>query len=106
MVRKDSPEIEINVHSTPPPAGYPPTQPQNQAPEEWFPWLVPLIFVVNVALFILSMYINNCPAHSRTCIGVQTLQRFAFENIHENPLLGPSTSTYVIIIYLHGSTIN
>ncbi|MFS7953694.1 putative rhomboid protease [Helianthus anomalus] len=95
MVRKDSPEIEINVHSTPAAAAQSSSQPpnQNNAPEEWFPWLVPTIFIINVALFILSMYINNCPAHSRSCVGIQSLHRFAFENIHENPLLGPSTST-------------
>ncbi|XP_071716330.1 RHOMBOID-like protein 1 [Rutidosis leptorrhynchoides] len=96
MVRtsaKDSPEIEINVHSTPPPAGYPSSTSNQNQTEEWFPWLVPIIFIVNVALFILSMHINNCPAHSRTCIGVNILRRFAFENIHENPLLGPSAST-------------
>ncbi|XP_076899618.1 RHOMBOID-like protein 2 isoform X2 [Bidens hawaiensis] len=91
MVRKDSPEIEINVHTTPVPASSQP--PDQNPPEEWTPWLVPSIFVINVALFILSMYINNCPAHSRSCIGVQSLHLFAFENIHENPLLGPSTST-------------
>ncbi|KAD4584572.1 hypothetical protein E3N88_22183 [Mikania micrantha] len=97
MVRssaKDSPEIEINVHTTPAPStqSHPPDQ--NHHPhEEWQPWLVPAIFIINVILFILSMYINNCPAHSRSCIGLQTLHRFAFEHIHENPLLGPSTST-------------
>ncbi|KAL7584319.1 hypothetical protein Lser_V15G42385 [Lactuca serriola] len=106
---KNSPaEIEIKVHSIPPPVGYPPlyTQPppliHHHIPppplyyhfsEEWFPWLVPFIFIVNVALFILSMYINNCPLHSRSCVGVQMLQRFAFENVQENPLLGPSSAT-------------
>ncbi|XP_071737847.1 RHOMBOID-like protein 1 [Rutidosis leptorrhynchoides] len=98
MVRtsaKDSPEIEINVHSTPSPAGdSPSTSNQNRQPsEEWFPWLVPTIFAVNIVLFLLTMYINNCPVHSRTCIGVDSLRCFAFENVHENPLLGPSTST-------------
>ncbi|KAL8232725.1 hypothetical protein R6Q57_002503 [Mikania cordata] len=96
MVRssaKDSPEIEINVHTTPAPStqSHPPDQ--NHPQEEWQPWLVPTIFIINVILFILSMYINNCPAHSQSCIGLQTLHRFAFEHIHENPLLGPSTST-------------
>ncbi|CAI9301193.1 unnamed protein product [Lactuca saligna] len=106
---KNSPaEIEIKVHSIPPPVRYPPlyTQPppliHHHIPppplyyhfsEEWFPWLVPFIFIVNVALFVLSMYINNCPLHSRSCIGVQMLQRFAFENVQENPLLGPSSAT-------------
>ncbi|PWA92727.1 peptidase S54, rhomboid [Artemisia annua] len=96
MVRssaKDSPEIEINVHSTPP-QGHPPSyDPDSPQSEEWIPWFVPLVFIINVTLFIMSMYINNCPSHSRSCIGVQFLQRFAFENIHENPLLGPATAT-------------
>lgn len=103
MVRssaKESPEIEINVHSTPP-QGHPPSyDPDSPQSEEWNPWFVPLVFIINVALFIMSMYINNCPSHSRSCIGVQSLQRFAFENIHENPLLGPATATYVLFLQL------
>nr|XP_043638229.1 RHOMBOID-like protein 2 [Erigeron canadensis] len=108
---KDSPEIEINVDSTPSslPPHHPPPPHQNQnqqISEEWFPWLVPLIFVINVVLFVASMYINNCPAHSTSCIGSDILHRFAFENVHENPLLGPSTTTLLKMGALDANKVN
>ncbi|XP_028779171.1 RHOMBOID-like protein 5 isoform X2 [Neltuma alba] len=65
-------------------------------PKPWFPWLVPLIFVVNVALFWYSMYYNDCPAKidkDRKCLLPEYLGRFSFQPFKENPLLGPSTST-------------
>ncbi|KAI3678304.1 hypothetical protein L6452_37591 [Arctium lappa] len=92
MVRKNSHDrIEIKVQNIPPP----PPRPLYPPPYPWYPWLIPMFFNINIILFIVSMYINNCPAHSRTCIGAQMLQRFAFENVHDNPLLGPSTATLV-----------
>lgn len=58
----------------------------------WFPWLIPLFVVVDVGLFVVTMYINNCPKHSFTCFG-GFLGRFAFQPLEENPLLGPSSAT-------------
>ncbi|KAF7814347.1 RHOMBOID-like protein 5 [Senna tora] len=66
------------------------------APKPWFPWLVPLVFVANVALFGYSMYYNDCPEHidtDRECILSDVLGRFSFQPFKENPLLGPSTRT-------------
>ncbi|KAI9075583.1 hypothetical protein K1719_042489 [Acacia pycnantha] len=40
----------------------------------WTSWLVPMFVVANVAVFIIVMYINNCPKH------------------RENPLFGPSSN--------------
>ncbi|EPS59358.1 hypothetical protein M569_15449, partial [Genlisea aurea] len=62
--------------------------------KKWVPWLVPTIIAVNVVLFLISMYINDCPAaHSGNCVGDSFLGPFAFQPTHENPLLGPSAAT-------------
>ncbi|CAI0393378.1 unnamed protein product [Linum tenue] len=58
----------------------------------WFPWLVPLFVVANVVLFIIVMYVNNCPKRSTNCVA-GFLGRFAFQPLKENPLLGPSSDT-------------
>ncbi|XP_010510545.1 PREDICTED: RHOMBOID-like protein 1 [Camelina sativa] len=58
----------------------------------WFPWLVPAIVVANIALFAISMFINNCPKNSPKC-SARFLGRFAFQPMKENPLLGPSSLT-------------
>lgn len=73
----------------PPPPPPPPYQPFTK----WFPWLVPTITVINIVLFVILMYINNCPENSTKCIGTSTLGRFAFQSMKENPLLGPSAAT-------------
>lgn len=58
----------------------------------WFPWLVPLFVAANVVLFVVSMYVNDCPQNSNSCVG-KFLGRFSFQPMKENPLLGPSEST-------------
>ncbi|KAI4322137.1 hypothetical protein L6164_021857 [Bauhinia variegata] len=62
--------------------------------KRWFPWLVPFFVVANVALFIIAMYMNNCPKQSNgaSCVG-SFLGRFSFQPLKENPLFGPSSST-------------
>ncbi|KAL6508985.1 hypothetical protein OROHE_021544 [Orobanche hederae] len=75
----------------------PPPQPYHLSPKKWFPWLVPTIVTVNIVVFIIVMYINNCPANpDDKCVGESTLGRFAFQSTHENPLLGPSTATLLV----------
>lgn len=56
--------------------------------------LIPLIVVVNVAMFLISMYINNCPHNTANdkCVA-KFLRRFSFQPLSENPLLGPSSHT-------------
>uniref|UniRef100_A0A5B6ZSC5 RHOMBOID-like protein n=1 Tax=Davidia involucrata TaxID=16924 RepID=A0A5B6ZSC5_DAVIN len=97
MGRDHSPELDIRVH---PRRGdnhsrsVPPRSRQMYQPfRQWFPWLVPTFFVTNIALFVYSMYINDCPRNSKECLGQDVLGRFAFQPFQENPLLGPSTST-------------
>ncbi|XVE58593.1 hypothetical protein DITRI_Ditri04bG0181900 [Diplodiscus trichospermus] len=67
------------------------------AETQWTSWLVPMFVVANVAVFIVVMYVNNCPKHRHTrhvgkCVA-RFLGRFSFEPLRENPLFGPSSST-------------
>ncbi|KAL6503191.1 Retinoblastoma-like protein 1 [Orobanche hederae] len=59
--------------------------------KKWFPWLIPTFVVANVVMFIITMYVNNCPKNSITCVA-RFLGRFSFQPFRENPLLGPSSS--------------
>ncbi|KAB2066884.1 hypothetical protein ES319_A09G189100v1 [Gossypium barbadense] len=64
---------------------------------QWTSWLVPMIVVANIAVFIVVMYVNNCPGHRHMrlvgkCVA-RFLGRFSFEPLRENPLFGPSSST-------------
>ncbi|XP_065879673.1 RHOMBOID-like protein 1 [Euphorbia lathyris] len=68
-------------------------QPDDCRPfRRWLPWLVPLFVFANIVVFVISMYINNCPENSSSCVG-KFLGRFSFESMKTNPLLGPSSST-------------
>ncbi|GLU11599.1 hypothetical protein SLE2022_283350 [Rubroshorea leprosula] len=58
--------------------------------ERWVPWLVPVFVVANVVLFAATMYVNDCPRNSGSCI-LKFLGRFSFQPMKENPLLGPSS---------------
>ncbi|XP_042475436.1 RHOMBOID-like protein 1 isoform X2 [Macadamia integrifolia] len=58
----------------------------------WFPWLIPTFVVVNVALFVITMYLNNCPKNSDSCLA-PFLGRLSFQPFKYNPLLGPSSYT-------------
>ncbi|KAL8158870.1 hypothetical protein V2J09_000407 [Rumex salicifolius] len=62
----------------------------------WTSWLIPMIVVANVIVFIIVMYINNCPDNNvgfdGKCVA-RFLRRFSFQPLIENPLFGPSSST-------------
>ncbi|KMZ65178.1 Rhomboid family protein [Zostera marina] len=46
-----------------------------------------------MVVFVVTMYVNNCPSNdSDACVG-NYLKRFAFQPIRENPIYGASTST-------------
>lgn len=66
---------------------------------KWFAWLIPLFVVANVAMFAITMYVNNCPRNSVSCIA-SFLGRFSFQPFKENPLLGPSSLTWVLVLLL------
>ncbi|KAM7504725.1 hypothetical protein LguiB_003629 [Lonicera macranthoides] len=63
---------------------------------QWKPWLIPSFAVANVAMFIVVMYINNCPKHylgrQGKCVA-RFLGRLSFQPLRDNPLFGPSSST-------------
>ncbi|CAN4127531.1 unnamed protein product [Withania somnifera] len=66
---------------------------------QWTSWLVPMIVVANVAMFIVIMFVNNCPSNinkfgsrGRQCVA-RFLGRLSFQPLQDNPLFGPSSST-------------
>ncbi|XP_048325864.2 RHOMBOID-like protein 3 [Ziziphus jujuba] len=64
---------------------------------QWTSWLVPMFVVANIAMFIVVMFINNCPHQNSAgfqpkCVA-KFLGRFSFQPLKENPLFGPSSST-------------
>ncbi|KAF8379439.1 hypothetical protein HHK36_028875 [Tetracentron sinense] len=63
---------------------------------QWTSWLIPMFVVANVAVFIVAMYINNCPKNNTQFNGkcvARFLGRLSFQPLRENPLFGPSSST-------------
>uniref|UniRef100_A0A7N0UEA9 RHOMBOID-like protein n=2 Tax=Kalanchoe fedtschenkoi TaxID=63787 RepID=A0A7N0UEA9_KALFE len=76
----------------------PPLPPPPQVPDSWLPWLTPLIFAVDIAMFVYSLYENDCPAvraNPDECLFYEYLGRYSFQPLKENPLLGPSTTTMI-----------
>ncbi|CAN8293933.1 unnamed protein product [Cochlearia groenlandica] len=63
---------------------------------QWTSWLVPVIALANVAVFIVVMFVNECPktvaGRNGDCVA-KFLSRFSFQPFRENPFLGPSSST-------------
>ncbi|PON66454.1 Peptidase S54, rhomboid [Trema orientale] len=63
---------------------------------QWTSWLVPMFVVFNIAMFIVVMYVNDCPKNNSgyqgSCVA-RFLGKFSFQPLKENPLLGASSST-------------
>ncbi|KDO38090.1 hypothetical protein CISIN_1g037392mg [Citrus sinensis] len=74
--------------SAPPPAVYG----EIKHSKKWVTWLIPCFVVANIAMFVITMYVNNCPKNSVSCVA-RFLGRFSFQPFKENPLLGPSSVT-------------
>lgn len=60
--------------------------------KKWVTWLIPCFVVANIVVFVITMYVNNCPKNSISCVA-RFLGRFSFQPFKENPLLGPSSIT-------------
>lgn len=67
---------------------------------QWTSFLVPMIVVANVVMFVITMFVNDCPHNIDTtgfgrnreeCVA-KFLGRFSFQPLRENPLLGPSSA--------------
>ncbi|WJX69599.1 Retinoblastoma-like protein 1 [Trifolium repens] len=105
-VNVDSPRDDAAVHhgrgggsrpSNPPPPPPPVTRGCDRdfrLFKQWFPWLIPTFVFANIVVFIVTMYVNDCPKNSfsDTCVA-SFLGRFSFQPLKENPLFGPSSST-------------
>ncbi|XP_031116002.1 RHOMBOID-like protein 2 isoform X2 [Ipomoea triloba] len=65
---------------------------EDDGDSHWISWLIPVFVVANIALFVVTLYVNDCPKHTNGCVA-SFLGRFAFQPLHENPLFGPSAST-------------
>ncbi|GAB2302347.1 hypothetical protein Dimus_036361 [Dionaea muscipula] len=68
----------------PPPVYYPPPR------KPWVTWLVPLIFAVDVALFVYTMYENDCPEtfeEPDQCLFREKLGRFSSSLFTRTPSL-------------------
>ncbi|KAJ8642361.1 hypothetical protein MRB53_019055 [Persea americana] len=94
--QSSSSDIEIKIHTR---GNENPIRPSNgnstaiwQPFPHWFPWLTPAFVVVNVVLFIITMFINNCPKNSSRLCVARFLGRFSFQPLKENPLFGPSST--------------
>nr|AIY60747.1 rhomboid protein Ginbi_RBL8c [Ginkgo biloba] len=59
---------------------------------KWSSWIIPLFVLGNVVLFIVAMFVNDCPKKIDNCV-IRFLGRFSFQPLKENPLFGPSSST-------------
>ncbi|KAG6399295.1 hypothetical protein SASPL_140771 [Salvia splendens] len=62
----------------------------------WTSWLVPMIVLANVAMFVVIMFVNNCPKNHDGLHGdcvAKFLRRLSFQPLRQNPLFGPSSST-------------
>jgi hypothetical protein len=70
----------------------------------WWPWLVPTVLVACIVVFLVEMFVNDCPRHGSPLRGESCvagfLHQFAFQPLRENPLLGPSSATYVTLLLL------
>ncbi|KAE8700864.1 Detected protein of confused Function [Hibiscus syriacus] len=64
--------------------------------KNWVSWLIPAFVLANVVIFLISMFINNCPKNSTSCVA-GFLGRFSFQPMKENPLLGPSAATLEVM---------
>ncbi|KAM1226924.1 hypothetical protein ACFX13_006326 [Malus domestica] len=72
------------------PAGQPPetTTPRRSFSDynllkRWVSWLVSSIVVANIVVFVVTMFVNDCPKNSDACIG-RFLGRLSFQPFKEN----------------------
>lgn len=54
---------------------------------------MPAIVAANTAVFLVTMYVNDCPRNSGSNCFAGFLGRLSFQPLKENPLLGPSSGT-------------
>lgn len=57
-------------------------------------FFIPIVVSISVLVFIITMYVNDCPHHGDHC-SLSFLGRLSFQPMYDNPLLGPSSQTLV-----------
>lgn len=64
--------------------------------KQWTPWVVPMFVAANVVMFVITMFVNNCPKNNDhlqgSCV-LKFLGRLSFEPLGVNSFLGPSSFT-------------
>lgn len=99
-------EIEIKVHRmlgnklvcpleidpAAAPVGLPNRDEVRPFEQQWTPLLIPIFVAANVIVFVITMYVNDCPRKYDSCFA-PFLGRFAFQPRSQNMMLGPSPST-------------
>ncbi|KAL6534292.1 Retinoblastoma-like protein 1 [Orobanche hederae] len=92
----------VSLESPPPSAATPDAAVYREVKhfKKWCPWLIPFFIVANIVMFIITMYVNNCPKNSISCVA-GFLGRLSFQPFKENPLLGPSSTTLEKMGALH-----
>lgn len=56
---------------------------------QWTSWLVPMIVVATVAMFIVTMLVNNCPKENNGFQGAKFLGRLSFHTPEGKPTHWP-----------------
>lgn len=61
-------------------------------------WIISLFIFLHSIAFTATMFVNYCWHNSHRDCALQSLRRFSFQPLRENPLLGPSASAWVITL--------
>ncbi|CAN8234085.1 unnamed protein product [Cochlearia groenlandica] len=57
-------------------------------------WLVSVFVLLQIVIFAVTMGVNDCSGNSHGHCAAKLLGRFSFQPLSENPMLGPSASTF------------
>ncbi|CAF2065488.1 hypothetical protein HID58_073503 [Brassica napus] len=57
-------------------------------------WLVSVFVLLQIVAFAVTMGVNDCSRNSNDHCAARLLGRFSFQPLSENPMLGPSASTF------------
>ncbi|CAM8924652.1 unnamed protein product [Rhodiola kirilowii] len=84
--------VDVETQRPPQPSARPVSYVEVKEKNKWIPWLIPAFVVANIVVFVITMYVNDCPKNSVRCVA-KSFGRFSFQPFKENPLLGPSSTT-------------
>lgn len=61
-------------------------------------WVISVFVILHVVAFAATMAVNDCGRNSHGECVLKSLGRLSFQPLSENPLLGPSASTWVPLL--------